>query len=237
MLYSNTQGLGADLVVLHGWGFNSELFNTLINDYKDQYRITKIDLPGHGRSANVDGGLDEWSNEIIKILPKNTTLLGWSLGGLLAIRIASKITISRLVLIASTPSFIQTNSWEFGINSDNFEQFSSALQLNLSKALKRFISLQTKDKSRLEALNKAIEQYPATAQALNQGLEILLNTNLKNKFKKLAIPIEVMLGKYDTLVPVKISHWYHQNNIKTYVLDTGHLPFLHQDFALPPPHP
>ncbi|MBW5290585.1 MAG: Biotin synthesis protein BioH [Candidatus Ruthia sp. Asou_11_S2] len=232
MLYNNTQGIGVDLVVLHGWGFNSELFNALIDDYKNQYHITKIDLPGHGRSANVDGGLDEWCDEIIKILPKNPILLGWSLGGLLAIKIASKITLSKLILVASTPNFIQTDFWEFGIDTDNFEQFSSALQLNLSKGLKRFISLQTKDKSKLKALNKAIEQYPATTQALNQGLEILLNTDLNNQLKKLSIPIEVVLGKYDTLVPIKISRWYHQNNIKTLILNTGHLPFLHQDFAL-----
>ncbi len=232
MLYSNTQGIGFDLVLLHGWGFNSELFTVLIDDYKNQYRITKIDLPGHGRSANVDGGLDEWCDEIIKILPQNPILLGWSLGGLLAIKIASKITLSKLILVASTPNFVQTNLWEFGIDADNFEQFSNALQLNLSKGLKRFTSLQTKDKSKLKALNKAIEQYPATTQAINQGLEILLNTNLKNQFKKLSIPIEVVLGKYDTLVPIKISHWYHQNNIKTLIFNTGHLPFLHQDFAL-----
>ncbi len=232
MLYSNTQGFGVDLVLLHGWGFNSELFNSLIDDYKNQYRITIIDLPGHGKSANVNGGVNEWCNEIIKILPKNPILLGWSLGGLLAIKIASKITLSKLILVASTPNFIQTDFWEFGIDADNFKQFSSTLQLNLSKGLKHFISLQTKDKSELKALNKSIEQYPATTQALNQGLEILLNTNLNNQFKKLSVPIEVVLGKYDTLVPIKISHWYHQNNIKTYVLNTGHLPFLHQDFAL-----
>ncbi|WP_190600221.1 alpha/beta fold hydrolase [Candidatus Vesicomyidisocius sp. SY067_SCS001] len=233
MLYSNTEGFGVDLVLLHGWGFNSEIFNSLFYNYKNQYRITLIDLPGHGKSTNIYGGLNEWSDEIIKILPRNPILLGWSLGGLLAINIASKITVSSLILIASTPNFIQTNNWEFGIDKNNFKQFSNALQLNLSKGLKRFISLQTKNKSKLKALNKVIEQYSTTTQALNQGLEILLNTNLNNKFKKLSIPIEVVLGKYDTLVPIKISHWYNQNHIKTCILNTGHLPFLHHDFVLP----
>jgi pimeloyl-[acyl-carrier protein] methyl ester esterase len=50
--------------------FNSALFSHLVDDYKNQYRITLIDLPGHGRSANVDGGLNEWCNEIIKIKKK-----------------------------------------------------------------------------------------------------------------------------------------------------------------------
>jgi len=55
MLYSSTTGTGPDLVLLHGWGFNSELFNDLIDRYKNQYRITMIDLPGHGRSDDVSG--------------------------------------------------------------------------------------------------------------------------------------------------------------------------------------
>ncbi|HBA27897.1 MAG TPA: alpha/beta hydrolase, partial [Gammaproteobacteria bacterium] len=42
MLYSSTIGIGPDLVLLHGWGFNSELFNDLIDRYKNQYRITMI---------------------------------------------------------------------------------------------------------------------------------------------------------------------------------------------------
>lgn len=232
MLYSHTTGTGPDLVLLHGWGFNSALFNTLVDQYKDQYRITKIDLPGHGRSDEVAGGINEWTNEIIKILPNNPILLGWSLGGLLAINIATKIKLSKLILVASTPNFVQNLDWQYGIDADNFQQFSNTLKQNLSKGLKRFISLQTQDKTQLKALNQSIDQFPASTAALNQGLDILLSTDLINEFKQLNIPIIAILGDHDTLVPRQISHWYAEMNIKTQVLNTGHLPFLHKDFKL-----
>ncbi|HIM53978.1 MAG TPA: alpha/beta fold hydrolase [Gammaproteobacteria bacterium] len=232
MLYSSTIGTGQDLVLLHGWGFNSELFNDLIKQYKGQYRITAVDLPGHGRSNDIDGGLDKWCDEIIKTLPKNPILLGWSLGGLLAIKIATKIAISKLILVASTPNFIQANDWPYGIDENNFRQFSDALELNLSKGLKRFVSLQTQDKSQLKALNQSIDKFPASAKALNQGLEILLTTDLVDELNQLKIPIEVILGNHDTLVPYRISNWYDKAKIKTQVLNAGHLPFLHKDFTL-----
>ncbi|MBT3194891.1 MAG: alpha/beta fold hydrolase [Candidatus Ruthia sp.] len=232
MLYSQTIGTGDNLVLLHGWGFNADLFDPLISQYQSQYRITKIDLPGHGRSNNVEGGLDEWCDEIIKILPKNPILLGWSLGGLLAINIATKIKISKLILVASTPNFVQNSNWEFGIDADNFRQFSDALTLNLSKGLKRFTSLQTKDKTQLKALNQSIDKYPATTTSLNQGLEILMNTDLTHELKSLSTPIKVILGNRDTLVPGKIKYWYQQLNIPTLILDTAHLPFLHDGFSL-----
>jgi pimeloyl-[acyl-carrier protein] methyl ester esterase len=232
MLYSRTIGTGPDLVLLHGWGFNSELFNDLIEQYKGQYRITVVDLPGHGRSNDIDGGLDKWCDEIIKILPKNPILMGWSLGGLLAIKIATKIAISKLILVASTPNFVQTNDWPYGINENNFRQFSDALEFNLSKGLKRFVSLQTQDKTHLKTLIQSIDKFPASAKALNQGLEILLTTDLVDELNQLKIPIEVILGNHDTLVPYRISNWYDKAKIKTQVLNAGHLPFLHKDFTL-----
>lgn len=232
MLYSQTTGVGPDLILLHGWGFNSDLFNDLIEQYKDQYRMTKIDLPGHGRSDDVDGGLDEWCDEIIKILPNNPILLGWSLGGLLAINIATKIKASKLILVASSPNFVQNNNWEFGIDANNFQQFSDALQLNLSKGLKRFVSLQTNDKVQIKKLNKTIEHFPATTQSLNQGLDLLLTSDLTQTLKQLTIPVKVILGDRDTLVPSAIEHWYQTLNIQTKVLNTGHIPFLQHDFSL-----
>jgi pimeloyl-[acyl-carrier protein] methyl ester esterase len=230
MLYSSTTGTGQDLVLLHGWGFNSDLFDELVEKHKGQYRITKIDLPGHGRSDDVSGGLDEWCDEIIKILPNNPTLLGWSLGGLLAIKIASRIKITKLLLVASSPKFVRSDNWPYGIDADNFQQFSNALQLNLSKGLKRFVSLQTQDKNQLKTLNQSIDKLPATTTALNQGLEILLNTDLIAEFNALKMPIEIILGKRDTLIPVEISEWYQQQTPT--ILNTGHLPFIHQDFEL-----
>ena len=232
MLYSNTQGIGADLVLLHGWGFNSELFNSLVDDYKDQYRITTIDLPGHGHSNEVEGGIEQWCDEIIKILPNNPILLGWSLGGLLAINIAKKIKISQLILLASTPKFIKDNSWSYGIDANNFEQFSNTLQLNLSKGLKHFVSLQTNNKAQLKSLNHSIDALPANSNALNQGLDILLNTDLRKQLKQLSIPVQVILGSRDTLVPADIVKWYDKQNISTVTLNTGHLPFLHQEFSI-----
>ena len=232
MLYSKTLGSGKNLVLLHGWGFNSALFNQLVNQYQDQYCITVIDLPGHGQSENIAGGLEAWCNEIIAVLPAKPILLGWSLGGLLAIHIAAQMPLSKLILVACTPNFVQTEQWRYGIAADNFKQFAAALKLDLSKTLKRFISLQSKNKSQLKVLNEAIDKFPATPQALNQGLEILLNSDLVAEFRQLKLPIKVILGDNDTLVANHIANWYRHNNVDTVTLNTGHLPFLHKNFKL-----
>ncbi len=232
MLYKRTIGSGKDLVLLHGWGFSSALFDDLAQRYKRRYRITTIDLPGHGHSPDVGGGLEEWCCAIIKILPKNPILLGWSLGGLLGIHIAAQLPISRLILLASTPKFVQDDNWKYGIDANNFQQFANTLKIDLAKGLKRFVSLQSADKAKLVQLNLSIDTFSATTQALNQGLEILLNNDLVEEFKQLNLPIKVILGKRDTLVRPQILNWYAKIPVSTQLLDTGHIPFLHKDFKL-----
>ena len=72
MLWHRTVGKGPNLVFLHGWAFNSDVFQELVNKYKKDYRVTVIDLPGHGRSPDLDGGIDTWCNEIIKLIPEKS---------------------------------------------------------------------------------------------------------------------------------------------------------------------
>ena len=233
MLWHKTVGQGLDLVLLHGWGFSSDIFETLVARYKSEYRITVIDLPGHGRSDDVDGGIDEWCNTIINILPKNSILLGSSLGGLLSIKIASMTAIQRLVLVGASPSLTNHKDWQYGMESEVFSRFAQDLKKNYSKTLRRFVSLQSKDKSLMKTLFTGIEKYPPSSNAMTQGLSILLNTDLQEVFKAIKVPKSVILGELDMLVPRSIEPWYQAHGTQTKLLRSGHLPFLEKSFTLP----
>ncbi len=232
MLWHRTVGKGPNLVFLHGWAFNSDVFQELVNKYKKDYRVTVIDLPGHGRSPDLDGGIDTWCNEIIKLIPEKSILLGWSLGGLLSILIAHKIKLHELILVAASPCLVNNDNWSFGIGSEVFDQFSNNLKIDSTRALKRFVSLQSKNKSQIRELHQSIQQYPASQSALNNGLEIIINSDLRSLFKDTSTPKKCILGNLDTLVPAKIQHWYDDAGAKTYILRSGHLPFLEKSFEI-----
>ena len=233
MLWHKTIGRGPNLVLLHGWGFSSEIFQSLVERYKQSYRITVIDLPGHGRSSDVEGGIDDWCDEIIKLIPDKSTLLGWSLGGLLSIYIASKVTIEHLVLVAATPNLVNNNNWKMGMRGDVFHQFASNLKSDSTKTLKRFVNLQSNNKTQVKGLYEAIKEYPPSDSALSIGLDILLNSDLRGIYKSIRTPKSAILGTLDTLVPDTIENWYKNNNTQTYTLRSGHLPFLDDKFELP----
>jgi pimeloyl-[acyl-carrier protein] methyl ester esterase len=232
MLWHKTIGNGPSLVLLHGWAFNSDIFQSLIDKYKENYRITVIDLPGHGRSRDIDGNIENWCDELIKLIPEQSILLGWSLGGLLSTYIASQIEISKLILVAASPCLINNKNWHYGINIEVFNQFAINLKNDSTKSLKRFVSLQSKDKSQLQELYKSIQKYPASNNALNNGLEIIINSDLRDIYKDIAVPKTTILGSLDTLVPVKIKEWYETVGSQTFIIHSGHLPFINKDFKL-----
>lgn len=232
MLWHKTVGEGPDLVLLHGWAFNSDIFQSLVEKYKHKYRITVIDLPGHGRSPDIEGDLESWCTEIIKLIPEQSILLGWSLGGLLSTFVANQIKVNELILVAASPCLINNIDWEFGIESHVFNQFVNNLKNDSTKALKRFVSLQSKDKSQIQELHQSIQKFPASQSALDNGLQIILNSDLRDTFKNISTPKKCILGSLDTLVPVKIQDWYDAAGSKTHVLRSGHLPFLDNDFKI-----
>ena len=42
---------GPNVLLLHGWGCSIELFRPIIDDLKSEYRLTAVDFPAHGKSA------------------------------------------------------------------------------------------------------------------------------------------------------------------------------------------
>lgn len=232
MLWYKNIGNGENIVLLHGWCFNADIFKDFVEKNKKQYSITLVEIPGHGRSDEVDGNIDDWCEEIIKVLPKNPTIIGSSLGGLLAIKIAKKIAIKNLILLGSTPNFTNNKNWQYGIDKKKFIKFAQDLNEDYTKTLKRFITLQTKNKKLIRNINYSINKYPTSKKALEQGLKILLENDLRKTFQSLDVKKYVVLGSFDALVPKSIKNWYEANDTKVKILNTGHLPFLEENFLL-----
>ena len=100
-------GKGNNIVLLHGWGQNIEMMIPLGDKFKDNYRITIIDLPGFGLSEepkevfSVFDYTEVVHELLISLDINNPILMGHSFGGRIAIIYASKYDVSKLVLFGS----------------------------------------------------------------------------------------------------------------------------------------
>ncbi|WP_242470152.1 alpha/beta fold hydrolase [Thiococcus pfennigii] len=84
------QGQGADLVLLHGWGMNTGVWEGLPAGFAARVREHRIALPGHGGSPLGAGPatLVDWADACLAAAPERAVWAGWSLGGLLALAAA-----------------------------------------------------------------------------------------------------------------------------------------------------
>jgi pimeloyl-ACP methyl ester carboxylesterase len=107
-----------------------------------------IDLPGYGQSA-ADGDahtnfpdFSATAQALLDALPEQVTLCGWSLGGLLAMRAAllAPERVSGLVLVGSTPSFMQRATGRQHKRRHSSNGFSASVEAQPQQTLQRFVT-------------------------------------------------------------------------------------------------
>ncbi|HSJ80899.1 MAG TPA: pimeloyl-ACP methyl ester esterase BioH, partial [Thiobacillus sp.] len=203
------------LALVHGWGMNARVFDALAGLLTNDFEVRALDLPGHGgRAALAVNTLQSWADDLARQLPDSAWLLGWSLGGQVAMRAAldHPHKIARLILLSSTPKFVATEAWTRGMAAAELQDFGAALLADPEATLLRFLSLQTRgmpgQKTLLQQLRQALLAAPvARSEALAAGLAILRDTDLRAELPRLVQPTLVLHGALDTLTPPAAGTW------------------------------
>ncbi len=233
-----TTGAGPDLLLLHGWGMNNAVWGALPEVLSERYRVTRVELPGHGES-DYDlsaSTLDDWVQAVLTVAPERAHWIGWSLGATLALRAAAVRCerIASLVILAGTPRFVQDSDWPYAMTVENLRQFAAVLSKNHRLTLERFLSLQVRGdgaaREMLRALRQELFQRPLPhPAALEAGLDLLLRSDLRSQLGVIPCPMFWLLGERDTLVPAALApalaELLPQSEIR--VLErSAHVPFL-----------
>jgi len=209
-LFTQTSGDGPDLVLVHGWGLNGGVWDTLAPLLEASgFRVTRVDLPGYGRSAwHGEAGVDALAQAVLACVPERAAWLGWSMGALVAVQaaLAAPARIARLVLVAATPSFITRPDWTAAMEPHLLEGFARDLQRDYLRTLQRFLALQVRGSDAAEAalreLRARLLQHGEPApESLLAGLAILRATDLRAQLAGIACPALWLMGARDTLVP------------------------------------
>ena len=244
-LHTTTRGEGRELFLLHGWGMNSAIWGPFVDSLAQHYRVTLVDLPGHG-SSDYDperSSLEEWVEMVLAVAPEQAVWIGWSLGSMLAQRAAvvAPQRLSGLVTLAGTPRFIRGDGWDCAIAAEVLQQFAQELEQDHQQTLNRFLALQVRGDAEARDLLRRLRQQlaerpvPATA-ALEAGLQLLLSVDLRGQLQSIGCPQLWLLGERDTLVPKALGSELHEllpHSAIKIVSGAAHTQFLsHPDYCL-----
>lgn len=229
---------GAPITLLHGWGFNRAIWEETARTLTDHAQVNCIDLPGHGHSPIPTGSytIEHLADLIAETLPPQGNIVGWSLGGMVAMQIAlhHPAKVKRLILVGSVARFVRDDDWCYALAPAVLQAFAASLNEDLPQALQRFLALQThhSDNSRetlrklRELINASPTPHPA---ALQGGLKILQHVDLREQLPNLQQPTLMILGQRDTLArpqSAKQMLALLPNAQLEIIKGAGHAPFL-----------
>lgn len=154
-------------------------------------------------------------------IPKGTMLIGWSLGGLLALALSYYFPekIKKVLIIASTPKFLSDINWP-GIPS-------ALPAIRLKKKLLQYALFPLKNQAYKELLIN--HQLPLC----ENYLELLWATDLRSELAHLQTPVTFMNGERDCIIPIETFKALETINKKAKLItikNAGHaLPLSHSE--------
>lgn len=207
-VYCEHRGSGPDLVLVHGWGLSGAVWQGLVPLLEPHFRLHLLDLPGFGYSHQHPArSLEQLAAACAAVVPAEAIWLGWSLGGL----VAASAALSghghprALVWVATSPCFVANDGWP-GTDGAVLRRFCDQLAADYRATLERFVAIQVLGsrtaRAELKMLREQLGARPDPApDALEHGLQLLANTDLRPVLASLTVPLLRYYGSRDTLVP------------------------------------
>jgi len=239
------------LVMLHGWGLNSAVWQPFIDslpvEFTDVFYIITIDLPGFG--LNVDKELSLYSlANICKYISNSVTqpaiYLGWSLGGLVATEMALSHPdkVMALITVSSSPRFLEEEAKQNDIDSESWpglklkvlEAFYQQLKVDTKKTISGFLRIQAMGSPHIRQDIKQISQLVfqhemANKNTLNQSLKLLEQSDYRQRLQDISQPFLRLYGDADSLVPKAVIDqitMLARNSDQHIFKQASHAPFI-----------
>ncbi len=202
-------GEGVDVLLVHGWGLHGGIWGPFATSLEQTARVTRVDLPGHGRSDTPAGyTLDELADSLAELCPAPVIAIGWSLGALAVLTLAHRhaTRVRAMVLFGATPRFVSAPDWPCAVDAALLQQFAADLERDYRGTLARFLTLQLGSVGAERGLLKELRavvlgQGAPSAEGLRAGLAILERTDLRPIVPTLETPALIVHGGRDRLVP------------------------------------
>ena len=212
-------GKGQPIVFSHGWPLSADDWDTQMMFFlKHGYRVIAHDRRGHGRSSQVSEGhdMDHYADDLAALTAhldlKNAIHVGHSTGGGEVAHYIGRHGASRVaaaVLIdAVPPIMVKTSANPGGLPIEVFDGLRKSLadnraQFYLDFASGPFYGFNRPGVKPLPAVfqNWWRQGMMGSAKAHYEGIKAFSETDFTDDLKKITVPVLVMHGDDDQIVP------------------------------------
>ena len=229
------EGSGEVVVLLHGWGSNITLFQSMTKLLSSKYRVIAMDMPGFGESdePSTPWNVDNYVDFVIKFLKnfdvKSAVFLGHSFGGRVIIKMFERkslpFEITKIILADSA-----------GVKpKKTLKQKAKIKTYKIGKAVLNFAPVKALFPDALDKLRSksGSADYNAASPVMRQTLVRVVNEDLTHIFPKVTPPTLLIWGENDTATPVSdacLMEKLMPDAGKVVFPNCGHYSFLEKQF-------
>jgi non-heme chloroperoxidase len=212
-------GSGQPIVFSHGWPLSSDDWdNQLLFFGQHGYRVVAHDRRGHGRSSQVGDGhdMDHYADDLAAVVEHldlhDVVHIGHSTGGGEVVHYLARHGESRAVkaalISAVPPLMVKTDANPEGLPKDVFDDLQAQLAANRSEFYRALPSgpFYGFNRPGVESSEAIIENWwrqgmMGGAKAGYDGIVAFSQTDFTEDLKKITVPVLVMHGDDDQIVP------------------------------------
>ena len=244
-LHVSDLGEGSPVVLIHGWPLSDAMYEYQYAALMENgYRAIGITLRGFGQSDKPYGKYDHdvFAGDIKVVLEElridNAVLGGFSFGGATVIRFATKYHnehISKLALFgAAAPCEVRKADYPYGLPIEILNSWIDLNSANRPLLIEEFGKLFAASET---ALSKGISdwlariQFQSSQYAMEQGLIMIRDSDLRADLEKITIPTAIFHGKLDKLCPFELAEQLHEGIANSKLIafeNSGHALFLEE---------
>ena len=244
-LHITDAGQGRPIVLIPGWPLSDEMYEYQYNDLiNNNLRVIGITLRGFGKSDKPYGSYDYdvHADDINKVLRKldvkDAVLVGFSMGGAIAVRYLSMFKgahISKLVLAgAAVPIWTRRDDFPYNLPKSAVDDLINLNFHDRPKLLSDFAAIFS---ATATSLNKGIGNWlngiglSASSHATAQCLIALRDTDLRKDLEKISIPTLILHGKKDKICSFDLAEQMKAGIPNSHLVafeNSGHSLFLEE---------
>lgn len=148
-LYYEEKGIGRPMLFVHDWGTNLRVWDNVVGELAEHFRVVTFDLRGHGMSevSNTAHGVDAFAQDIAAIteglLLADAILVGWSMGGQASLRYLSRggVRATKLCLIGTMPFYLDISPYATNWTQEFIREIGEMATLPRPVFVRKFFDL------------------------------------------------------------------------------------------------
>jgi N-formylmaleamate deformylase len=139
--YMRTGGAKPPVVLLHGLTGNGACWTSLARALEDEFDVVMPDGRGHGNSSTPPNGYryEDYASDVVGLIRGlglvAPVLLGHSMGGMMAVLVASQISVAIRAVVLADPTFLTPERQREVYESNVLDQHRRLLHLDREEVL------------------------------------------------------------------------------------------------------